>query len=135
MKKAQPSESQSKDIDIEIEHLTQLLTELDVRQAEIDRQRRKTRESINSLIIERRKKETERAGKVDRNESVIEVGDKVIFLTRGKYKSKGGKVTKVDNNRFITVEDSEGRKINRDPYNVKICKKVRVKNDSRRRSK
>ena len=121
------------DIDEEVEALTTQLNRLRLQRKEIERQYRTTRKSIESLELERARRLNDTKAKLDRNGIVIEVGDYVNFLTKGKYKSKGGKVIKVNNVRFITAEDDEGRKINREPQNLEIYRKVNTNHDSRRR--
>ena len=121
------------DIDEEVEALTTQLNRLRLQRKEIERQYRTTRKSIESLELERARRLNDTKAKLDRNGIVIEVGDYVNFLTKGKYKSKGGKVIKVNNVWFITAEDDEGRKINREPQNLEIYRKVNTNHDSRRR--
>lgn len=60
----------------------------------------------------------------DRDGSTIQVGDRVEFLTTGKYTSKTGSVTKISANgqRVISV-DSKSNIIPRAPYNVRVLKR------------
>jgi hypothetical protein len=55
----------------------------------------------------------------DRDGYPIRVGNKVTFLTKGKYNSTQGIVTKVNKAR-ITAKDSRGNYISRAPNNVRI---------------
>ena len=122
-------------LDREVEQLTAFLSELEIAKERINQQQRETKQTINSLIIERERRLTEKAAKRDRHGEQIEVGDYVNFLTKGRFKSKSGKVTKINHVRFITAVDDEGRKINREPQNVEIYRRANANNDIRRKRK
>ena len=63
---------------------------------------------------------------LDRYDSPIAIGDRVVFLTKGKFPSTEGIVSRFSKNRErVFATDSEGREIPRAPRNV------RVKNCSR----
>ena len=58
---------------------------------------------------------------VDIYENVIHVGDKVNILTRERFDSKEGKVTKISKNRErVTSKDLLKRRISRAPYNLRV---------------
>jgi hypothetical protein len=54
----------------------------------------------------------------DRDGNTIRIGDKVSFLTKGKYTSTEGIVTRVNKSR-VTTKDSRGNYISRAPHNVR----------------
>jgi hypothetical protein len=54
----------------------------------------------------------------DNDGNTIRIGDRVTFLTKGKYRSTEGIVTKVNKSR-VTAKDSSGNYISRAPHNVR----------------
>ena len=57
----------------------------------------------------------------DREGRVINIGDKVVFLTKGKFRSTEGIVIRFSKNKeFVFAEDIDGREIPRAPHNVRI---------------
>ena len=125
------------DIDAEIEELTISLNELNIQRARLERECKKKQISIVNLVRKRNRlsEDFEAIGnrKKDRNGTIIDVGDNVTFLTKGRFNSKGGIVTKIDHIRFITAQDKQGRKINREPQNVRIVKKAYQNDDAQYR--
>ena len=65
-------------------------------------------------------------GHLDRNGVRIHIGDKVLFLTSGKYDSTTGVVSSSNNNRVFTLDD-EGRTITRAPHNLSVLPKKEKK--------
>ena len=55
----------------------------------------------------------------DRNGAPINVGDSVVFLTRGAYPSRGGQVIHVDQ-QWVVSRDNNEREIRRSPNNVQV---------------
>jgi hypothetical protein len=55
---------------------------------------------------------------LDRYGKPINVGDTVIFLTKGKFNSSRGTVTKTNEHR-VTAKDKRGISISRAPHNVR----------------
>ena len=60
----------------------------------------------------------------DCNNTIIEVGDRVEFLTSGKYSSTEG-IVKTIGKTFVFAIDSDKRSIARAPHNLKIVEKHR----------
>jgi hypothetical protein len=54
----------------------------------------------------------------DSDGNPIQIGNKVTFLTKGKFRSTEGIVTRVNQSR-ITAKDSRGNYITRAPHNVR----------------
>ncbi len=54
----------------------------------------------------------------DRDGNLIRIGDKVTFITKGKYTSTEGIVTRANQSR-ITAKDSHGNHISRALHNVR----------------
>lgn len=59
----------------------------------------------------------------DRNGTPIKIGCRVRFLTKGKYHSTGGTVTKIGRTN-VTSKDNEGNHIVRNFNNVEIIENV-----------
>lgn len=57
--------------------------------------------------------------RTDANGVEIRAGDRVRFLTRGRYNSTEGRIIKFTE-RFVVSEDEQGRKINREYGNVAL---------------
>jgi hypothetical protein len=55
----------------------------------------------------------------DRDGRSIRVGNKVTFLTKGKYTSTEGTVTRINKSR-VTAKDDRGNHISRAPHNVRV---------------
>ena len=60
----------------------------------------------------------------DRGGREIQIGQKVLFLTTGKFKLTGGTVipTCQSNNHFVLIIDNKENKIRRKSYNLQIIK-------------
>ena len=57
----------------------------------------------------------------DRDGNIITIGDRVTFLTKGKFKSTEGTITKFSKlNERVFATDSNGQEIPRAPRNVRI---------------
>ena len=57
----------------------------------------------------------------DRDGTPIKIGDRVIFLTKGKFKSTSGTVTRFSRNKErVYATDSNKKEISRAPRNVRI---------------
>jgi len=57
----------------------------------------------------------------DRDGKIITIGDQVTFLTKGKFKSTEGTVTRFSRlNKRVFATDSDGQEIPRAPSNVRI---------------
>ena len=59
----------------------------------------------------------------DRDGSTINIGDTVFFITKGKYQSSQGTVTRINTFR-VTAKDKRGNSISRAPHNLR-----RIKNE------
>ena len=127
----------SDNIDSELAELTTLINELNIKKKELNRELEEAKAQINELVLEKRRRSgiptTSLTNKRDRHGDVIEVGDYVNFLTKGKFNSKGGIVANVNHQRFVQVKDSKKRTINRESQNLEIVRKVGTKNDVRER--
>ena len=81
---------------------------------------------LNLLTIEKKKIETrlseikksEKQRAQDRDGNIINIGDTISFLTKGKYHSTSGTVTRINNHR-ITAKDKRGNLISRAPHNTR----------------
>ena len=110
-----------------LEDLRQQLEKLEIIASNI-------RTSIDNLADEERRRSTEAATDravnalnnrplrvIDRNECIIEIGSRVEFLTRGKYSSSNGVVTRFSRNgERVFSKDSEGHEIVRAPHNLRV---------------
>ena len=56
----------------------------------------------------------------DTDGNIINIGDTVIFLTKGKFNSSKGIVTKINEFR-VTAKDQRGRAISRAPHNLRLA--------------
>jgi hypothetical protein len=54
----------------------------------------------------------------DKDGNQIRIGNKIVFLTKGKYNSTEGIVTRVNQSR-VTAKDDRGNFISRAPHNVR----------------
>ena len=60
-------------------------------------------------------------GAVYREGNIIHIGDRVLFLTKGKLKSKEGTVTRFSRNfERVFATDTSGNEIPRDTHNLRI---------------
>ena len=58
---------------------------------------------------------------IDRDGNLIRIGSRVTFLTRGRYNSTGGVVTRFSRNQErVFTEDPSGWEYSRAPYNVRV---------------
>jgi hypothetical protein len=81
---------------------------------------------LNLLTIEKKRIETrlseikksEKQLTKDRDGNTINIGDTILFLTKGKYHSTRGTVTRI-NERRITAKDKRGNLISRAPHNTR----------------
>ena len=62
--------------------------------------------------------EEEQTEVLDRDGSQINIGDTVIFLTKGKFNTTKGTVTKINEYR-VTAKDRKGTSISRAPHNLR----------------
>ena len=63
----------------------------------------------------------ELVGAVDREGNIIHIGDRVLFLTKGKFKSKEGTVTRFSRNfERVFATDTSGNEIPRALRNLRI---------------
>lgn len=59
----------------------------------------------------------------DRDGEIIHQGDRVFFLTRGRYNSTSGTIYRVARSGYtVSARDDEGRTITRSPRNVRIIR-------------
>ena len=125
------------DLDNELTQLTQTLENLNIQQNNIRRQSLRVERRIERIRNEQRRRTlTTFARTVTRRDShgdILDIGDYVNFLTRGKYRSRGGTITSISNVRFVSARDSSGRIINREPANVEIVRKFDEDHDRRPR--
>jgi uncharacterized Zn ribbon protein len=68
--------------------------------------------------LEQNKPREEEEEVKDRDGSIIKIGDTVLFITKGKYQSSRGKVTRINTHR-VTARDKRGNSISRAPYNLR----------------
>ena len=132
------NETTDKELEQQLNELTITLTGLNIQQRELRRQSSEVQQRIRSLQTEQRRRSKGppvRRTRVrrDSHNEVLDVGDYVNFLTRGRYRSRGGTITDLKHSRFVTARDSEGRLINREPGNVEIVRKFDQDHDQRRR--
>ena len=64
------------------------------------------------------REEEEQIKVLDRDGSLINIGDTVIFLTKGRFHSTKGTVTKINEYR-VTAKDRRGTSISRAPHNLR----------------
>lgn len=91
-----------------------------VRELQIEQQTLET----EARIIRRRRQQQNRNRRrrpvplrTDVNGTEIGVGDRVRFLTRGRYNSTQGRIVRFTD-RFVVSEDNQGNRINREYGNV-----------------
>jgi chaperonin cofactor prefoldin len=92
----------------EEEELIQRLNNLTLEKSRIERR----------LSEIKQHKEAEKEAIKDRDGKPINIGDTVIFLTKGKFQSSRGTVTKTNKYR-VTAKDKRGRSISRAPHNLR----------------
>ncbi len=103
----------------EIKDLTSQLEELSVKiaskknQLQVIKDKRRAQQRLNG--DSRRNEQAAR----DHHGELIVLGDTVLFLTPGLFKSTHGVVIKISKSR-ITARDKSGRSINRAPHNVAV---------------
>ena len=80
----------------------------------------KTKIERRLLEIKQQKthEEEEQTEVLDRDGSQINIGDTVIFLTKGKFHTTKGTVTKINKYR-VTAKDRKGTSISRAPHNLR----------------
>ena len=110
------------EINTEIIEATQRIAELKIEQERVtkhlddlikEKSNRQKKQQIITKNIEQER------GVLDRYGNTICIGDTVSFLTKGKYKSKSGRIMKIQETR-ITAIDKKGNKINRAPHNTRV---------------
>jgi uncharacterized Zn ribbon protein len=104
-----------------IDEVTQKLEELDIHIEQAIRVRRQLLKQRNET--QNNNNNVARRELRDRDGNVIQIGDTVQFLTKGRYKSTQGVVTSVSSKLRITARDASGNLINRNSHNVIIKKK------------
>ena len=108
-----------------IDELTEQLRALAVQELEIQQQRTTLRRRIRNLrrlSAERQQVEQQQADEPrvrDRDGTVIRIGDRVAFLTRGAFDSTEGIVISA-NRLWVTARDSDRVPIKRSPRNVRV---------------
>ena len=91
--------------------LTNQLRRLQLEQRTVEREIQTIRQGIRAR--------KSRVIHTDHNGDEIRIGNKVRFLTKGKYKSREGRIVKFGE-RFVTSEDNRGNKIFREYGNVEL---------------
>ena len=96
----------------EEEDLIRRLNKLTLEKTKIERR-------LFEIKQQKRTHEEEEQTKVlDRYGSQINIGDTVIFLTKGKFNTTKGTVTKINEYR-VTAKDRKGTSISRAPHNLR----------------
>ena len=116
----------NKTVQDEIDRLTQDLQQLSIQKESIDRtykrvskriEQLRRRQSVNTQHISREATQIN-TRRTDADGNLLQVGDKVSFITKGKFKSTEGVVTSFGK-RFVSTVDDEGRIINRESRNLR----------------
>ena len=105
----------NKGVDNKIQQLIDKLENLEIEIAEIKNELK--------VIINTKDNKPQNTKAKDRFGTPIKIGCKVRFLTSGRYRSKGGTITKIGKTN-VTSEDSDGNNIVRNFNNVKIIEDV-----------
>ena len=132
----------NKTVQDEIDRLTQDLQQLSIQKESIDRtykrvskriEQLRRRQSVNTQHISREATQIN-TRRTDADGNLLQVGDKVSFITKGKFKSTEGVVTSFGK-RFVSTVDDEGRIINRESRNLRriTAKDQHIDNHDRRK--
>ena len=132
------NDNDNENLDTELNQLTETLRALNIQQRQLRRQSDRVQLRIRNIEREQRRRTNifvEPAVPIrrDRHGDILDMGDYVNFLTRGRFNSRAGTVTQITNVRFITARDRSGRLINREPSNVEIVRKYNEDDDRRQR--
>ena len=93
-----------------------------INEKEQELQKLKIREK--ELKKNKRKEKSSDTGFYDRDGIPINIGDTVVFLTKGLFNTKEGVVYKLAENKSrVTSKDKRGNSISRAPYNLRVVKK------------
>lgn len=98
----------------DIDSLTERLQQLQIEQAMIQREIQDVRQQIRE-----QRTRVRRAIRTDVNGDELRIGDRVRFLTRGRYRSTTGVIIKFGD-RFVISLDNEDNKIYREYGNVEL---------------
>lgn len=115
------------------ERADERINELIQRIEQLEIEQRRLQAEIKDIHKTRTKTETSSGTKEIRNNRIrrdvngdeIRVGDRVHFLTKGRYRSTQGRIVRFTD-RFVISEDKRGNRINREYGNVQIIGKQTV---------
>lgn len=137
---ASDDEIEALNIRTAIEELSEQLNRISLRRRTLEREEAEIQTEIQRLEVEQQRQSETRFATSNVQEvhdvhgNILNEGDYVNFLTKGKFDTRGGTITKIQpGHRFLTAKDRKGRLINREPKNVLLVRKVNEQHDRRKR--